>query len=342
MPAKDMFTHDSHDASKRLNALKKFTDGNENFYDMFKVELEHTQFYWNENGLRNGYKDENIIDTQIYNFNSLGYRAREFSKDLPTNTLIFGCSTSFGQGVPEDQTWSNQLSKLKNIEILNMAMPGKGVSRYLEDLMIYCNNFGKPSNVIVLVADLFRLRFLNDTKYHLQEGGKSLMANRKIVPISMTDLFLNNWDPSIRDKYVEVPFDSTNYISPYYGLYQNLWSMYAIESFCSAAGINLFWSTYNHESKAIIKEMLKHKKYFNNFLIDDDLLTDEPRLFAECKDSHNNPYFDTDNWVFGTDQPWQGRKHPGIHLHTHIAEFFDRHLGVDDEGNLYTISHTEA
>ena len=117
--------------------------------------------------------------------------------------------------------------------------------------------------------------------------------------------------------------------------------MYAIESFCNASGINLFWSTYNHESKKIIIELLKNKKYFKNFLIDDDLLTDEPSLFRECKKSHNNPYFDTENWVFGTDNPWQGRRHPGVHLHVHIAEFFDRHLGVDDNGNLYPVLHTK-
>jgi hypothetical protein len=338
---RDMFMHDSFNPNKKLQAIKKFESTADNFYDMYKSNLAHTDFYWNEKGLRRGNAEDDILDTQFYNLNSLGYRSREFSKDIPTNTLMFGCSTSFGQGVPEDQTWASQLAKFKNIEILNMGIPGMGVARYLEDLLLYCNEFGKPKNVIVLVPDLFRLRFMNDIDYHLAEGNDALIPGMSRVPISMEDLFLNNWDITIREKYIKIPFDSKHYISPYYGVYQNLWSMYAIESFCRAAGINLFWSTYNNESKIIIQELLKNKNFFQNFLIDDDLLIDENKLFLYCKQSHNNPYFDTDNWVFGTDRPWQGRKHPGIHLHTHIAEFFNRHLEVDSNGNLYKILHTE-
>ena len=338
---KNNFYHDNFDTNKKFNPLPKFVYGQNRFYDMFKIELDHTNFYCNEKKLWRGDSDTDILDTQIYNLNSLGYRAREFSKDVETNTLMFGCSTSFGQGVPEDQSWTNQLSKLKNIEILNMAVPGTGIARYLEDLLLYCNQFGKPKNVIVLAADLFRLRFLNDTQYHWSEGSFSLRDDDQMVDLAIGDMFLNTWDLTVRNKYVEIPFNSKDYISPYYGLYQNLWSMYAIESFCHSSGINLFWSTYNGTSKDMIKELLKNKAFFKNFLIDDDLLTDEERLSLECKDSHGNPYSETDNWIFGTDKPWAGRSHPGIHLHTHVAEFFDRHLGVDNEGNLYKIPDTK-
>lgn len=117
---KNNFYHDNFDTNKKFNPLPKFVYGQNRFYDMFKIELDHTNFYCNGNKLWRAESDTNILDTQVYNLNSLGYRAREFSKDVETNTLMFGCSTSFGQGVPEDQVWTNQLSKLKNIEILNM------------------------------------------------------------------------------------------------------------------------------------------------------------------------------------------------------------------------------
>lgn len=337
-----IFQHDSENSKRQVDALKEFQHCKDGFYDIFKDKLAHSNFYWDESGLRVGDDYRNIIDKQIYNFNSSGYRAREFSKDNPGNTLVFGCSTSMGQGIPEEQIWSNQFAKLKGLDVLNLALPGKGGSRYLEDFLIYCNQYGKPKNVIVLLADLYRLRFMNDTEYHMSEGNKSLMPGREMVPRSVEDLFLNNWDVSSKDKYTKIPFDTKDYISPFYGIYQNIWSMYAMEAFCKASGINLFWSTYNYETKAVVNELLSHKDMFEKFLIDDDLLTNEEALFENCKENHGNEYYDTDNWVFGTDQPWQGRRHPGIHLHTHVAEFFDRHLGVDNEGNLYKVSDTES
>lgn len=336
----NIFQHEKKPS--QVNSLSKFKNPEPGFLEMFKNQLAHSNFYYNENGLRVGENHKNIIDKQVYNLNSLGYRSREFSKEDPGNTLIFGCSTSMGQGVPEDQVWSKQFGKLKGIESLNLALPGKGAARYFEDFLIYCSQYGKPKNVIVLLADLYRLRFMGDDEYHMCYGNNSLVPGWTMAKISMEDVFLNNWDISAKDKYTKIPFDVKDYISPYYGIYQNIWSMYAMEAFCKNSGINFFWSTYNYETKEIINSLLTHKNIFNNFLIDDDLLTRENDLFKYCKESHNNEYHKTDNWVFGTDLPWAGRKHPGVHMHTHIAEFFDRHLGVDDEGNLYKISDTES
>jgi hypothetical protein len=336
---KKKFQHDYEIEKKQVDALGKFKDPKDTIYHMFKDKLEHSNFYYDQDGLRVGDDKTNIIDHQVYNFNSLGYRAREFSKENPGNTLVFGCSTSFGQGVPEDQAWSNQFAKLKGIDVLNLSLPGKGVSRYFEDFLIYCNEYGKPKNVIVLVADLYRLRFLNDTEHHTAYGSQSKVPGKIMVPLAMEDLFLNNWDTSLKDKYTEIPFDTKDYISPYYGIYQNVWSMYAFEAFCKAAGINLFWSTYNRETKDVIKELIKNKPIFEKFLIDNDLLVSEQLLSDSCEETHNNIHHGTDLWEFGTDAPWKGRSHPGVHLHTHVAEFFNRHLGVDDEGNLHKIQN---
>ena len=65
MSEKDMFTHDSHDANKRLDPLKNFYSGDNMFYDIFKTELAHTDFYWNEKGLRRGNDDTDILDLSL-------------------------------------------------------------------------------------------------------------------------------------------------------------------------------------------------------------------------------------------------------------------------------------
>lgn len=48
---KNNFYHDNFDTNKKFNPLPKFVYGQNRFYDMFKIELDHTNFYCNGNKL---------------------------------------------------------------------------------------------------------------------------------------------------------------------------------------------------------------------------------------------------------------------------------------------------
>lgn len=319
-----------------LNTLRNFEQPLESFYDIFKTQLCHINFFANEKGLRCNFESEDIIDSNSYILNSLGYRTRELDKNNPGDVVVFGCSTSFGMGVPQDQVWTNKFAAIKNLDVINLCIPGTGTLRYFEDAMLYIKTYGKPKNILVLIPDLYRIRFIDDTEYHLATERHDLEDGFEFAPLSVVDLFLDNFNEH-KDDYVQIPFDTRKNISPYYGVYRNIFSMFALEMFCNNAGINLFWSTYNNESKAVLNTLQETKPFFTNFIIDNDLLTDEEALINNCHDSHDNEYAGTHNWNYGTDEPWKGRTHPGIHFHTHVAEFFNRNLGVDDEGNLYKI-----
>ena len=47
----------------------------------------------------------------LYHFNALGYRGPEFDPSAPLKVFVAGCSYTFGQGVPFEQTWPSLLTK---------------------------------------------------------------------------------------------------------------------------------------------------------------------------------------------------------------------------------------
>jgi hypothetical protein len=67
-------------------------------------------------------------NTIKYNLNKDGYRAPEFSTiDWTESIVVFGCSTTFGVGVHEEDTIPNQLSQLTNRPVINMGVGGSSI-----------------------------------------------------------------------------------------------------------------------------------------------------------------------------------------------------------------------
>ncbi len=312
-----------------LNLSHKFEDKENSIKDLFKQRISHTGFSYNKNGLSSG---GHIIDKTEYNLNSLGYRSREFLKDRPGDLITIGCSTSFGQGVPENEVWSSKLSNIKSMDVVNLSIPGMGATRYIEDLSIYIKEFGKPKNIIALIPDLFRLRFLNDFEFHISSNG----AANSDKDLYMEDIFLNAGFEK-RSRYIEIPFMSSDRISPVYVLYRNISAILMMESLFKSANINFFWSTYDSSTLSIINDLIKIGIVFDGYIQDEEFDLNEKDINNRCKDSHQNLNYGTENWDRGLDFPNNGRFHQGIHFHTHVAELFDKKLGKDEDGNLYKI-----
>ena len=64
----------------------------------------------------------------FYTMNSQRYRAPEWDTiDWNNSILVFGCSQVFGIGVDDDQTVCHQLSRILNINVINLGMPGGSI-----------------------------------------------------------------------------------------------------------------------------------------------------------------------------------------------------------------------
>ena len=94
----------------------------------------------------------------LYNMNSEGFRGPGFSKDKPDNTyriIAVGGSTTFGDGVTNENTWPKilekklqNLSESKNIEVINAgigAITSFNESKLIKEKLIHY----KPDLMIV-------------------------------------------------------------------------------------------------------------------------------------------------------------------------------------------------
>lgn len=62
-----------------------------------------------------------------YNYNSWGYRTKEFNDLKDEYFIAFGCSFTEGIGLLDDDMWVNKLSKELNLDVFNLAQGGTGV-----------------------------------------------------------------------------------------------------------------------------------------------------------------------------------------------------------------------
>jgi len=63
-----------------------------------------------------------------YTYNSQSYRAPEWCDiDWNNSVVVFGCSQVFGVGVSDDQTSSHYLSRLLNMPVINLGIPGGSI-----------------------------------------------------------------------------------------------------------------------------------------------------------------------------------------------------------------------
>ena len=64
-----------------------------------------------------------------YFINDIGFRGNYPSTDDKRLFAFFGCSITFGQGLPEDKTYADLISKHYNKKYLNLGIPGAGIHR---------------------------------------------------------------------------------------------------------------------------------------------------------------------------------------------------------------------
>jgi hypothetical protein len=159
-----------------------------------------------------------------YKLNSHAHRCEEFNPldKNKTNILFAGCSATFGEALPEGYTWDNHLYKklesiYSNIGPFNsLGYPGKGADHIVDNIITYCNTFGNPNTVYVLLPDYGRMKSwdsqsksfttifpdnkekhsANQTDLHdfLLEYIRSIQRLSDYCTINNISLFMTSWD----------------------------------------------------------------------------------------------------------------------------------------------------
>jgi hypothetical protein len=97
-----------------------------------------------------------------YCINSLGYRAPEFDQvDWKNSVVMFGCSTTFGDGVNQDDTIPAQLSKIIGRPVINMGAGGSGQMWSLHNAIVLKEYYTTPVAVVNFWPSIYRTTTYN-------------------------------------------------------------------------------------------------------------------------------------------------------------------------------------
>ena len=203
---------------------------------------------------------------------------------------------------------------------INLGSPGISAETILMNTLKYINLFGKPKNIISLFPDPYRLCFIHDKNFHVS---KYLPLDKTVYPTDkeLNNLKLGSHEDSIiiKQKYLKLPFELNDFISPHFAIYKTIQSIYILQEFCKQNNINFVWSTWNHNFSKLLNYSFESDKDFmldkNNYIHfgQGSILEDKT-----CNDDHGSEFKNHQCWNQGSDISI----HPGIHYQIHVYELF--------------------
>jgi len=99
------------------------------------------------------------IEDVHYTISPLGYRLTNPLESIHNSTGIFGCSITYGTGIPEDKTISNMLQESIKSPVHNFGVPGGSIQK-IRKAFISINNYYKLKTAIFIFPSMSRFEFL--------------------------------------------------------------------------------------------------------------------------------------------------------------------------------------
>lgn len=104
------------------------------------------------------------LNKVYYNFNSKGYRAKEFEQiDWNNSIVLFGCSNTLGVGLEEKNTIASKIELKTGIPTVNMGISGGSMLRSFNDSLILAENNYKPKAVVNIWTHYMRTTLYRKT-----------------------------------------------------------------------------------------------------------------------------------------------------------------------------------
>jgi len=267
-----------------------------------------------------------VDDYNTYKINRYGLRGEI---DENSDVIASGCSITFGLGVPELARWSNLLSNKINKSVINLGNEGASVETVCTNIIQYCMNNKMPKEIFCLFPDFFRRMIVVDKEYYKPSKEERPAEDYLFLEYSSLDIDGYKDFVIVRSKDEQY---TKNLVSPHQLILDSINFIYILESFCLTNNIKLYWTTWDIYSDLIMKELLNIKdfklKNFKSFFSSNLFKGIGNFIESTCNLDHNSEFKDNICWKVGSDysiidnKKTPDRAHPGVHAHTHIAEFF--------------------
>jgi hypothetical protein len=179
----------------------------------------------------------------LYKFNNYGYRSDDFFRGN-TETLYAGCSNTFGAGLPIELVWSNMLmNELGETEYKNIGVCGASFNSIIDNIHAYINDFGKPKKLFVLFPNIERFESVRE--FDGQIFLDSILYEHKS----------NEAERTVYNAVAEGGYMVTLFVR----------SVRSLEAYCEAAGIELYWATWEPGLNKTLRAVQGLKRYISIF-----------------------------------------------------------------------------
>jgi hypothetical protein len=209
------------------------------------------------------FEEENLTNWQYDNFDyeitELGFRGN----DLPNSIEFgaFGCSFTFGQGLPYKNTWSNLLANLLNCNYYNFGQPAIGITNIAE-IFILMSNFVQMKKAIFLLPPYNRLSVAATNK-------KTNDINLLPIIASSTSKLEKLYDIDSRTIYKHMPdIELIRRFKDY---------LYLIKFVSEVKKIDCYFSSWDHETYTLLESLDLDKMLLPEWASGGELLFDYAR-----------------------------------------------------------------
>lgn len=105
-------------------------------------------------------KTTNIkADEVSYNISELGFRLENPLDFISKGVGVFGCSITYGIGIPAEQTFCGQLQQIIGLPVYNFGIPGAGIQK-ITKAFIALNNQFKLKTAIFVMPSMHRFEYI--------------------------------------------------------------------------------------------------------------------------------------------------------------------------------------
>lgn len=272
-------------------------------------------------------ENETLGVNVYYKYNNMGYRSEDFDK--PKELLVLGCSQTEGQGMIDEFTWPNILSKTLGIKFDRLAMRGDSIQGQVSKAFEYFRLVGNPK-LIVGTFPLYRLEIpIVDKIYNFSKNinyyNRDKARSKGVLPITLNKI---SEDMS---KYLKRPFDPREVITRESAMHISFTFISMLEQYCETNNIGIVWNIWEDEDQGLYKyikynDKISHvlKNYNSYYEGPENPFNKDPgfKLNMECHSEYSShPLFNK-----ASDYSQESIGHWSIHKHLHVAESFYKEI----------------
>lgn len=234
----------------RLFRENKF-DGKETFKSNWIFSDEEKRY---DEGKNRRYSKTDIV----YTLNENSFRVGKTTQN-PNIVACFGCSQTFGVGLPWEETWPHVLEELSNGKFCtkNYGVSGASNDSICRLILNYLQN-NSPSAIVCFFPEISRAELI------YPEADNMLFSATKYIKETLNDTgsFVG----------IERGDDIYNFLGAYEKIFNPEYSLYNftknfifINNLCNSKKIPLYWSTWDSVLLSLGENNMKH--FFGDFYV---------------------------------------------------------------------------